>query len=53
MRIVPCVAISWVLVVASVVVDVARAQNDVDVEPHQQHNELGCDCMEYWTCITR
>jgi len=52
MRIAPCVAISWVLVVACVVVDVARAQNDGDVEPHQQHNQFGCDCMEYWTCIT-
>ena len=41
------VIISWLLTIATV-----RAQNDVG-DHHQEHNEFGCDCMEYWTCITR
>lgn len=42
---------SWLILL--VVVSVTSAQqNHVDLHD-DDHNPMGCDCMEYWACITR
>ncbi len=39
------------LVVATVC---SGQQNHVDLhDDDHNHNPMGCDCMEYWACITR
>jgi len=45
-------AVVVLLLLAAVAVS---GQNHVDQQVHHEHehNEFGCDCMEYWTCITR
>lgn len=44
-------AVVVLLLLAAVAVS---GQNHVDQQVHHEHehNEFGCDCMEYWTCIT-
>ena len=44
----------WLLV-SCFVWSLAGAQlNHVDLhDDEHNHNPMGCDCMEYWACITR
>lgn len=41
---------SWLLLLS--VAMVSAQQNHVD-QHEDDHNPMGCDCMEYWACITR
>lgn len=42
----------WLLLLAVVVTVANGQQNSVD-QHDEEHNPMGCDCMEYWACITR
>ena len=42
---------TWWAIFSCLLTVAMSTQNDVD--HHEEHNEFGCDCMEYWTCITR
>lgn len=43
---------SWLLALAVLVSVASGQQNHVDLH-EEDHNPMGCDCMEYWACITR
>lgn len=43
----------WLLLLVAVSVSTGQ-QNHVDLhDDDHNHNPMGCDCMEYWACITR
>ena len=44
----------WLLLLVAYVAVCNGQQNHVDLhDDDHNHNPMGCDCMEYWACITR
>jgi hypothetical protein len=44
----------WLLLLVAYVTICNGQQNHVDLhDDDHNHNPMGCDCMEYWACITR
>ena len=44
----------WLLLLLVAATVCNGQQNHVDLnDDDHNHNPMGCDCMEYWACITR